>query len=453
MKFTTSHCKLFAWLQTLSTYCYYCPVQSFHAKPRISCGNERRIAVSSRSSILGSLGFSSPITHVYDSSSNFNNVVLHSNIKYQWHQIQIMRKCTEKEEEHSLSNNNDDSKNENEGTDNEAAKSLQQFIKTHCMTICMVPPSRCKTAWEEITKARTELKDPGLYRWPPHVNIVYPFLNVMESSVKEDEYITNETNNKDEEKEEDNRNLMTINEEILTLVKNAVEQCDPFHISIKSMGTFGGKNRGVLYFDPQSFRKSSSSQDSNNLLENTIEPLIELQSSLQEKIPFCNDQTKHGKYTPHMTLSHFPSLDSALDAQKIIEKLWIPIEFYVDEIYILERKGDGGQFKIVATLPLGKQKEIIIHSPPLAFADMPTEEEDWVYEERMKLKERRNGNGSGRRRRGGRKKKERLDRGSSRSVDTPEEIAKKRAERAAKRERLALEIVDLEDALKGTEID
>ena len=178
-----------------------------------------------------------------------------------------------------------------------------------------------------------------------------------------------------------------------------------------------------------------------------------------------------------MTLSHFPSLESALEAKEEIEKWWTSIEFDVDEIYFLKRLGDGGQFKIVATLKLGNIindelvvveesdgtknqehpfndfKNIIIHDPPLAFPDMPTEEEDWVHEERMKLKARRNGkNGGGgsgsRRRRSGRRKKKRLDRGPSRSTDTPEEIARKRAERAAKRERLAREVAMIEKAIE-----
>jgi hypothetical protein len=57
----------------------------------------------------------------------------------------------------------------------------------------------------------------------------------------------------------------------------------------------------------------------------------------------------------------------------------------------------------------------------------------------MKMKARRNG---GRRsRRGGRRRRtrERRERGPSRTRDTPEVIAQKRAERAAKRERLERE--------------
>ena len=39
--------------------------------------------------------------------------------------------------------------------------------KLHTMTVCMVPESKYADVWEAVTKARTELRDPGLFRWPP----------------------------------------------------------------------------------------------------------------------------------------------------------------------------------------------------------------------------------------------------------------------------------------------
>ena len=148
-----------------------------------------------------------------------------------------------------------------------------------------------------------------------------------------------------------------------------------------------------------------------------------------------------------MTVSHFPSLQEALVGKEKAEKWWSPqVEFDVTEIYLLKRVGDDGAFKIVATLPLGSaETNMRISNPPAAFPDMPLEEEQWVRDERMKMKARRNGkSNAGRgRRRSGKKKKERLDRGPSRSADTPEVIAQKRAERAAKRERLEMEAKNL----------
>jgi hypothetical protein len=61
-------------------------------------------------------------------------------------------------------------------------------------------------------------------------------------------------------------------------------------------------------------------------------------------MPECHDQKKNGKYTPHITLSHFKTfthhitlshfktLDDAIEGQQKIEACWKPIEFDVREI-------------------------------------------------------------------------------------------------------------------------
>ena len=359
------------------------------------------------------------------------------------------------------------------------------YTKLHSMTICMVPAPENKDVWEKVTKARTELRDPGLFRWPPHVNMLYPYIDILNPKIIHND---NHNGNDVDDNNHDNCDMSTEKKEedainqTLDSLQSAVHKCQPFRVSLDSFGTFGGNNRGVLYLNPRSFRSNEDSKvpEPSSLLSSTsltndmnddnssssppVPPLVELQSILEHHFPNCYDQRKNGKYTPHMTLSHFPSLESAIAAKEKIEQWWTAVEFDVNEVYVLKRVGDGGQFKIVATLALGKAPQVFqgtssygnydnnyyrdnirVHDPPLTFPDMPTVEEDWVHEERMKLKERRNGKNGNRRRRSGRRKKKRIvDRGPSRSTDTPEEIARKRAERAAKRERLAKEIELLE---------
>jgi hypothetical protein len=63
----------------------------------------------------------------------------------------------------------------------------------------------------------------------------------------------------------------------------------------------------------------------------------------------------------------------------------------VPEIYLLQRIGDEGQFKILAKIPLGLQeeKEVYFFDEPLAFPAMPGHEDEWVYSERIAMKNRR----------------------------------------------------------------
>lgn len=309
--------------------------------------------------------------------------------------------------------------------------------KEHTMTVCMVPDPKHVNVWTALTKARTELRDPGLFRWPPHANILYPFFEIQ-SKTDDD--------------------TMSIDEDTISLLSDAVKQCEPFRVSLCDFGTFGGNKRGVLYLYPSSFRftadKKSCKVD-DGCDASTEEPLIELQSVLQAAIPECHDQKKNGKYTPHITLSHFKTLNDALEGQRKIEIWWEPLEFDVREIYLLKRIGDDGQFKILAALPLGQNSaEPQVFPQLLPFPSMPMVEEDWVRQERMALKARRNGNGGNGNRKNTKDSTHRkrgagnINRGPSRSRDSPEEIAKKRAERALKRERLAQEAAEIEAAIQ-----
>lgn len=282
----------------------------------------------------------------------------------------------------------------------------------HHISICMVPPSHSES-WKQITKAREQLKDPGLFRWPPHANLLYPFFDV------------------------------TSTDHAIQKLERVVQRIEPFRCIVENFGTFGGSNRGVLYLYPKSFSMTERTDE--------LEPLIQLQSELTKVFPECSDQLKHGSFTPHITLSHFTNVDLALEGQNAIEHWWEPIEFSVNEIYCLIRDGDAGQFERVITLPLGRNSLAISHDPPLRFPEMPLKEEDWVHEERMKLKKRRNRKGRGDHRHSQSNMQKIVDRGPSRTTDSPEEIARKRYERAKKKELLAAETASIEAAIRGYE--
>jgi hypothetical protein len=137
-----------------------------------------------------------------------------------------------------------------------------------------------------------------------------------------------------------------------------------------------------------------------------------------------------------MTVSHFETLDDAVAAQKQVEEWWPAaahkMQFPVSCVYLLERKGDDGQFLRVADIALGANNAAILHNPPIPFCHMPTTEVDWVREERIKMKRRRqqsNANCKWRRRKGRPRRP-----AGPRIKDSPDVIAAKRAARKSKRE-------------------
>ena len=250
--------------------------------------------------------------------------------------------------------------------------------QSHCITICIVPPPSATKVWDQLTAVRRECRDPGFYRWPPHANIVYPFLEPIYD---------------DSESEDDQR--INFRNEIAMHLSKAAMQCEPFDVTLNSFGTFGGNQRGVLWAYPMS--KYTQPRDNDD------EPLINLHGLLEQQFPICNEQRKSGAFHPHITLSHYATNADALAAKEKIESGWEPVSFRAHEVYLLERKGDDGQFKISATISLGADSEVKFHDPPIPFPAMPAVEEEWVHDERMAMKDRRK-KGDKRRRSGGRGK-------------------------------------------------
>jgi hypothetical protein len=57
--------------------------------------------------------------------------------------------------------------------DGRGKKRKAENVKVHHTTVALIPPDE---AWPPIQQLRTQLRDKGLYRWPPHMNLLYPFV-------------------------------------------------------------------------------------------------------------------------------------------------------------------------------------------------------------------------------------------------------------------------------------
>lgn len=263
---------------------------------------------------------------------------------------------------------------------------LAQLPKQHTSTVALVPPEE---AWPPIQATRIALRDKGMHRWPPHINLLYPFLPPSAF------------------------------DEAVAVLAPAIAELAPFSVTLDSLDTFGGRARGVLYCHPSS--------------EGQVGQLRELQAALQSAVPSCHEQQRGGTFTPHMTLAHFESREAAEAAREELARAWAPVTFDCSgAVHLMLREGGAGQFARAATLPLGAVAPERF-SPPRRWDSMPAEEEGWMREARlaaMVQSGRRGGrSGRGSRRRPRRSAEER----AAIAARTPEEIAQIRAERAAKR--------------------
>merc|ERR1712060_885932 len=130
--------------------------------------------------------------------------------------------------------------NNNDGDDDNRPPS---FKKLHSVTVCMVPPPEYQYVWEVLSDMRQQLKDPGFYRWPPHANLLYPFLELGPVDDSDDD-----------------NNLDNI-QQIVQKLQTATIQCSPFTVTLNRFGTFGGKKRGVLWLNPNSSPLSDDKND------------------------------------------------------------------------------------------------------------------------------------------------------------------------------------------------
>ena len=94
----------------------------------------------------------------------------------------------------------------------------------HHATVALVPPSTPAdrvAVWERLQGTRATLKDRGYYRWPPHINLLYPYLDPASD----------------------------VHGEVLPALAAAAATVSPFRVTLKTLGTFGGHTRGVLWLD------------------------------------------------------------------------------------------------------------------------------------------------------------------------------------------------------------
>ena len=301
----------------------------------------------------------------------------------------------------------------------------------HHSALAIIPPPTLESTatWTSLQQARYSLRDKGVFRWPPHINILYPF-------IPPEHY-----------------------ESILPGVQLDMSAVSPFTVFLREFGVFGGRDRGVLWLDPIAARdeidylkaKDSSASVWSSLHSSLVESVASRMSEIDDTSTRHTNQAKLAAkpFRPHMTMTHADSKAQAEDFGRRMQEDWSELSFQVNELYVLERRGDGGQFHIAWRLPLlGSSDPTMDVSTTATFERMefmPEEEEVWVREARLSYREqskRRSYRGSRSLR-----TSEQISSGDRAlhqamrkpTNDTPEEIEAKRAARAIKRERLLRE--------------
>ena len=136
-----------------------------------------------------------------------------------------------------------------------------QLHKVHTSALCYIPPLEQQEGIQHLRVAH----DKQIHRWPPHVNLLYPFL-------PEEEF-----------------------EAAAAHLAAMLQGVPPFGVTFERMRQFKhGKKRFTAWLDPTACEEGQWQA---------------LQARCLEAFPHCTDQTARGAFVPHLTIGQFGDED------------------------------------------------------------------------------------------------------------------------------------------------
>lgn len=181
-------------------------------------------------------------------------------------------------------------------------------MKVHTTAVVLIPPEE---VWEPIQRIR-HYHDSKIDRWMPHITLLYPFLPVEQFS------------------------------EITPKLRAAISGQSPFSMTLSEVGRFShGRGNFTFWMGPQS-----------------KEPVVNLQRTLFEAVPDCDDQNRGGKvFRPHLTVARARGQKAGDELFEELKAIWEPITFQVEKIALIARDGDT-PFEVRAVLEFESRESL-----------------------------------------------------------------------------------------------
>jgi len=207
---------------------------------------------------------------------------------------------------------------------------------TYKSALALVPPSTIAAPIQAVRRRH----DRHFARWPPHVNLLYPFIATPSHVIEH----------------EGGKSSSLLNEDIRRRIRNAVQPVQPFTMSLRA-GPPG------IYTPPQ---RRKGQRTRVVLLEPMGSSVYKLQAALQAEFPECNAHER--AYTPFLSVGQVTSYHGALDIVKETKRTVSQfitsldptpravLDWYVDKVFVLERHDFREPFKVVASIELGREE-------------------------------------------------------------------------------------------------
>ncbi|MCT7951301.1 RNA repair domain-containing protein [Ancylothrix sp. C2] len=180
---------------------------------------------------------------------------------------------------------------------------VQTVKPVYQSAIVLIPPMEI---WPVIQKIRQKY-DSKVGRWMPHITLIYGF--VPEKFFAE----------------------------AVQLIQPHLESLQPFEITLSEFDTFQHRQNCTAWLRPA---------------PNPPQALHQLQATLQQLFPQCNEQSNKSRagFTPHLSVGQFKN---PAEAQALLP-VWHPLTFRVESVALISRRGDE-PFQVQQIVKLGSQ--------------------------------------------------------------------------------------------------
>lgn len=199
---------------------------------------------------------------------------------------------------------------------------------SHKSALVLLPPAAITAPIQAVRR----IHDKHFARWPPHINLVYPFL----ASPSDVQPATNG----------DSPNARHLKSDLRSRIQRAVKDIQPFQMTLSTE-------------DPQLFVHSKKSK--TMWLAPSSDTVKQLQAALQMEFAECDADRR--PFVPHLSLGQVRTdadeermrtdVDEA--TMDYFSKLAIErLNWSVDTVYVIEREGYKTPFKIIGAINLGE---------------------------------------------------------------------------------------------------
>lgn len=190
-------------------------------------------------------------------------------------------------------------------------------------------------------EAVRRVHDRSFARWPPHINLIYPFL----ASPSEDAAAEQPAEGMEPTEPR-------LKQDIRSRIQCAIKDIQPFHMTLTydQPGIFShGKKSKTVWLPPSSKK------------------VCDLQAALQAEFAECDADTR--PFVPHLSVGQARSASAAQALREEITKsisdfldtkradagdARASLDWSVEEVFVIERKGFNDRFKVVGVISLGK---------------------------------------------------------------------------------------------------